>query len=186
MMLDSRQVSLLTEMGIPVWELRTSNEIETETETETETEIATEAIEQPVVDITVLLQRVTKSDWLICCEDVLTQAAHRLLQAMLSTIGLSLADVCLLSLTELSKLIETTEGVSQQKVVLLLGEQAVKQAFDESAKVSNYRNEAHAISPALLTTVASFSLEDLLQNPEHKVLAWQDLQLAKNSQQQQL
>jgi hypothetical protein len=129
---------------------------------------------------------VAQSNWLICCEDVLTQAAHRLLQAMLSTIGLSLADVCLLSLTELGKLIDAVEGESQQKVVLLLGEQAVKQAFDESAKVSSYRNEAHAISSALLTTVASFSLEDLLQNPEHKVLAWQDLQLAKNSQQQQL
>ena len=177
MMLDSRQVSLLTEMGIPAWELRTSNEIETE--------IATEAIEPPVVDITSLLQRVTKSDWLICCEDVLTQAAHRLLQAMLSTIGLSLADVCLLTLAELSKLIETTEGVSQQKVVILLGEEAVKQAFDESAKVSNYRNEAHVISAPQLTTVVSFSLENLLQNSENKALASQDLQLAKNSQQQQ-
>jgi hypothetical protein len=176
MMLDSRQVSLLTEMGIPVWELRASNEIE----------ITTEAIEQPVVDIAALLDRVAQSNWLICCEDVLTQAAHRLLQAMLSTIGLSLADVCLLSLTELSKLIETAEGEFQQKVVLLLGEQAVKQAFDESARVSNYRNETHAISPSKLATVVSFSLENLLQSPENKVLAWQDLQLAKNSQQQQL
>ena len=174
MMLDSRQVSLLTEMGIPVWELRTSDEI------------ATEAIEPPVVDIAALLQRVAQSDWLICCENVLTEQGHRLLQAMLSTIELSLADVCLLSLTELNKLIETAEIEPQQKVVLLLGEQAVKQAFNESAQVSNYRNEAHAISPSQLATVVSFSLENLLQSPENKVLAWQDLQLAKNIQQQQL
>ena len=174
MMLDSRQVSLLTEMGIPVWELRPS------------TEIVTEAIEHPVVDIAGLLDRVAQSDWLICCEDVLTPVAHRLLQAMLSTIGLSLADVCLLSLTELGKLVERPEGVSQQKVMILLGEQAVKQAFDDSATVSNYRNEAHAILRAKLITVVSFSLENFLQSPENKVLAWQDMLLAKNSQQQQL
>ena len=70
--------------------------------------------------------------------------------------------------------------------MILLGEQAVKQAFDDSATVSNYRNEAHAILRAKLITVVSFSLENLLQSPENKVLAWQDMLLAKNSQQQQL
>ena len=67
MMLDPRQLLLLTEMGIPVWALRSTDEIPVDT------------IELPIVDIGALLERVTQSDWLICVDNKLTEQTHRLL-----------------------------------------------------------------------------------------------------------
>jgi len=170
-MLDPRQLLLLTEMGIPVWALRSTDEIPVDT------------IEQPIVDIGALLERVTESDWLICVDNKLTEHTHRLLQAMLLTVDVSHADICLLSLAELKELADTSEIETNQKVLFLLGEGAVKQAFDQSAHLANYRNEIHLMPRSQLATIVSFSLEDLIQAPENKVLAWRDCQLAKKRQQ---
>lgn len=171
MMFDSRQVSLLTEMGIPVWQLRTQPEI-----TPTRTE-------QAPVDTAELLNKINQSTWLVFHDGEGNPQAQRLLQSMLSTIGLSYKDICLMTQLDIDMLM-ASENISLTGTVLLLfGERAVQQCFGEMATVSSHRNETHFMSQTALTAIVSFGLQTLMQTPENKVLAWQDLQLAKSVQQ---
>ena len=173
MVFDSKQVSLLTEMGIPVWALRTHQGI------------TSEKVEPPIllVDNTAFLNKVSQATWLVCHDGSDNPQAQRLLQAMLATIGVSYGEACLMTTSDID-IVKTTTTINwAQKVLLVLGEQAVRQTFGDEATVATYRNETHFISQSKLATMVSFGLTDLMQHPENKVSAWQDLQLAKIAQQ---
>ncbi len=171
-MFDSRQVSLLAEMGIPVWLLRSVEE-----------GTAPTIVEHDVVDNDALLTRMSDARWLVCHDGEDSPQAQRLLQAMLSTIAVSYQDMCVLTLADVAALTASAAVDLTGKTLLLFGDRAVQQHFGVGASVSQYRNETHFISQIALTTVVSFGLNELLQNSNHKVLAWHDLQLAKSVQQ---
>jgi len=163
MMPSSTQVSLLREMGIPVWKLRGRAEVE---------------LSDPV-DTTALLARISNSIFLVSHDSQITKQTNYLLQAMLSTIGLSSEVVCFISLAEVDVLTKLKEREIEQKILFLMGDGAVKQVFGEASNVVTYRNNTHNIEQSNLTAIVSFGLDELMINPQNKALAWQDLRTVK-------
>ena len=167
MMPNSSQISLLRAMGIPVWKLRGRAE------------------EKSVVggcnppDTTALLGRISNSNFLVCHDSHITKQTNYLFQAMMSTIGLSGAAPCLISLAELDILTTLKETETKQKVLLLMGDDAVKQFFGDEENVVTYRNNTHNIEKSKLTVIVSFGLNDLMLNPKNKAYALQDLHRVK-------
>ena len=163
----SSQVSLLRAMGIPVWKLRGIAE-----------DKAGVGVSNPV-DTTALLARSSNSKFLVCHDSLITKKTNYLLEAMLSTIGLSGEARCLISLAELDVLTSLKEIGTKQKILLLMGDDAVKQFFGDEANVVTYRNNTHYIEKSKLTAIVSFGLDDLMLNPQNKALALQDLHTVK-------
>ena len=163
MMPSSTQVSLLRAMGIPVWKLRGIAKEKSEVEL------------SKITDTTALLAKISNSIFLVSHDSQISKQTNYLFQAMLSTIGLSAETVCLISLAELDVLTRLKETGGKQKVLLLMGDGAVKQFFGDEANVVTYRNNTHNIEKSKLTTIVSFGLDDLMLNPQNKTLAWQDL-----------
>jgi DNA polymerase III psi subunit len=163
MMPSSTQVSLLREMGIPVWKLRGRAEVE---------------LSDPV-DTTALLARISNSIFLVSHDSQITKQTNYLLQSMLSTIGLSSEVVCFISLAEVDVLTKLKKVETKQKVLLLMGEGAVKHVFGDASDVATYRNNIHSIEESKLTAIVSFGLDNLILNPQNKALAWKDLHSVK-------
>ncbi len=164
------QLSALAEMGVPVWELRQQKSIELD--------IATDH----TINSTEIDQQLLQSDWLILIDkQTYNEQAQRLLQAMLSTIDLSLPTVAIVTHEQLSQLQHLS---ADQKIILAFGNKAAQLLLDEKITLDACRGKTHQTLNSQLTTVFSFGLEELLNNPENKILAWQDLQLAKLTHQQ--
>ena len=146
------QLSSLSEMGIPVWELRTEkSELET-----------LEPSEQ-----------VLNSNFLVLIEpDSHTEQSHRLLQAMLFSIGLSPDQFVIINSDQLPQLQNTS---TRQKVLLVLGEGFAQSLWGKSVG----RGQSHQTVDGSISTLVSFSLDEVLASPENKAFVWQDLQLAK-------
>ena len=167
MMPSSTQISLLQAMGIPVWKLRS---------------IAEEKVEVSVnrpLDTSALLARISNSIILVSHDSQISKQTNYLLQAMMSTIGLSGAAACFISLAELDALTKLKEREIEQKILFLMGDGAVKQVFGEASNVVTYRNNTHNIEQSNLTAIVSFGLDELMINPQNKALAWQDLRTVK-------
>ena len=164
------QLSALAEMGIPVWELRQQKI--------TELEIATgHPINSAEID-----QQLLQSDWLILIDkQTYNDQAQRLLQAMLSTIGLSLQTVAIVTHEQLPQLHVLS---ADRKVLLAFGTTARQLMLDNKSTLEESRGKAHQTLNSKLTTIVSFGLDELLERPENKILAWQDLQLARATYQQ--
>ena len=172
MMFSSTQVTLLKAMGIPVWKLRG---------------IAKEKVEvEPIkiIDTTALLAKISNSILLVSYDSQISKQTNYLLQAMMATIGLTAEAICPISLAELDVLTTLKEIGTKQKVLLLMGEGAVKQFFGDEANVMTYRNNTHNIEKSKLTAIVSFGLDDLMLNPQNKALALQDLNTVKMYTQQ--
>ena len=164
------QLSALAEMGIPVWELR--QQTITELVTTTDHVISTAEIDEQLL----------QCDWLILIDkQTYNEQAQRLLQAMLSIIGLSLQTVAIVTHEQLPQLQHLS---ADQKIILAFGNTVAQLLLNEKITLDAFRGKTHQTLNSKLTTVVSFGLEELLNNPENKVLAWQDLQLAKLTHQQ--
>lgn len=170
MLLEPRQLSTLNEMGIPVWELRSQQ---------------SENI-SPVVEITSveldkdLLQR----DWLILVDQYsINEQEQRLLYAMLLSIGLSQQHIAVVAAEQLLQLQQVP---AKQKLLFAFGRKNAQLLLGEKTSLDESRGKVHQALPSEFTTVVSFSLKELLEFPERKVLAWQDLQFAKSTYEQGL
>ena len=169
---SSSQVLLLTAMGIPVWKLRSMSEKNAE------------LAASNLVDGSALLSKFSSAKILVCHDSQITKQKNYLLQAMMSTIGLPGEAICFISLVELDVLTKLKEIETIQKVLLLMGDGAVKQVFGDESKVETYRNNTHNIEELKLTAIVSFGLDELMLNPQNKALALQDLHTVKMCTQQ--
>jgi len=161
-MLVPGQLSTLTEMGIPVWELRSQAMSSTNT-----APVNTEFYEPlPAVDCLMVVAEQDDSD-----------AAKLLVQAMLFSIGLSASNSAIVSPQQLSQLLTTPH---QHKVIFAFGEQLIPKALSSHA---TDRGHIYSSSDSALKIIISLSLTTLLNSPAKKALAWQDLQLLKSAYQ---
>jgi len=162
MELNPWQLSSLKDMGIPVWEFR-SNESE---HTPAEVEQA---------NFTEMSEQLLKSEWVVVIDDEnYSEQAQSLLHAMLLAIGI---DEQKLAIITLKQVMQLQNIPSQNKVLFVLGEAVARIAFSESI----CRDLIHQTLNTNIKTVVSFSLNELLENPVNKALAWHDLQLAKQA-----
>ena len=151
MELTPSQIFSLNEMGIPVWALRSED-----------SEYSSDAN-----------QYVASCDCLVLIEaDKQNQKISRLLRAMLFSIGLSVEHYEIINTEQLSQLQNATD---QQRLLLVFGEQFAQSLWGSSV----VRGTSHTTVNPQISTVLSLSLDELITSPQNKVLAWQDLQLAK-------
>jgi len=151
MELTPSQLSSLNDMGIPVWALRGSD-----------SECSSGA-EQYAASCDCLVLIESHND---------EQKYNRLLNAMLFAIGLKAQDYECITVDQLSQLQNTD---NQKRVLLVFGEQLAQSLWGRSV----IRGEPHRTVNSEISTVVSFSLNELLSSPQNKALAWHDLQLAK-------
>ena len=162
MELTPGQLSSLNEMGIPVWEFRSNK-------TEETAELVGEAIaHQPS-------EQLLNCDWVVMIDEQnYDEQAQSLLHAMLLSIGIEEQQLAVIGAKQLTQL----QNVSaQQKVLIVLGHDIAKEQLGESV----IRGAIHKTLDSQISTVVSFALDDLLENPQNKADAWQDLQLAKQA-----
>jgi DNA polymerase III psi subunit len=158
-MLAPGQLSTLTEMGIPVWELRS----QATTSPADVAPVNAEFYEPlPAVDCLMVVAEQDNGD-----------EAKRLLHAMLFAIGLTPRNSAIVSPQQLNQLVTTPH---QHKVLVAFGEQLVPQALSSQA---TDRGHIYSSSDSALKIIISLSLTTLLNSPDKKALAWQDLQLLK-------
>jgi len=156
------QLSSLKEMGIPVWEFRTA-EAE-QTDSVVEQLVSTEPSEQ-----------LLNCDWVVLIDaQAYSEQARQLLHAMLYAIGVEHNQVAIIDSEQLASLQNLP---SQNKVLFVLGEQLAQSLLSDTVS----RGAIHQAFNTQITTVVSFSLDELLASPVNKALAWQDLQLAKQA-----
>jgi len=160
--LTPRQLSSLSEMGIPVWEFR-SNEPEQPT---------------PVVEKIVQVEpseQLLNCDWIVLIDGQnCSEQRRQLLHAMLFAIGIEQHQVAIIDSDQLAQLQNVPP---QRKVLIVLGELLAQSLLGDTVS----RDAVHQTLNSQISTVVSFSLAELLASPENKALAWQDLQLAKQA-----
>ena len=162
MELTSRQLSSLKEMGIPVWEFRSSKSEEV----------------VPIVDEVIAEQaseQLLSCDWIVMIDEQnYGEQAQRLLHAMLLSIGIEEHQLAIINAKQVSQLQNIP---SLRKVLIVLGGDIAKKVLGESV----VRGAVHKTLDSQISTVVSFGLDDLLENSGSKAHAWQDLQLAKQA-----
>ncbi len=163
-MLAPGQLFILTEMGIPVWEFR-PHEISNLSETN--------AIESSASEV---VQTLPNVDYLmVVAEQDNTAEAQRLLQAMLFSIGLTARNSAVVSPKQLNQLLT---GSNQHKVLFAFGDGLIPLALTPQA---TDRGQIYSTSDSALKIIISLPLNFLLESPQKKALAWQDLQLVKTA-----
>ena len=170
-MLNSKQVFLLSEMGIPTWQLRQDIAVEHASQSVLSKDVK--------VDNTALLRRIESASWWVCHDSDNSQQIERLIQAMLLSIGVLLPDVCILTPSELKAIASEDISNSHQKRLLIFGELVTKQIFGASATIEQLRYEPQLSFRSKLITIVGLELDTLLKSPENKKQAWQNLLLAK-------
>jgi DNA polymerase III psi subunit len=168
-MIDSRQVFLLSEMGIPVWHLRQKLMVEKV--------LADSDAEQ--VDNKVLLSRIKPAKWLICHDSDNSQQTQRLMQSLFLALNIAWTDICSVTAAELKQLESEAIVNTENKQLLVFGESIIKQLFGDAATLEQLRFEPQTALQSKLTTSASLSLDMLLTTPETKKQLWQDLRHLK-------
>lgn len=145
MALSARQLSALDIMGIPVWEYRTNEVL---------SEPVNEALSQQQRD------RLLESQCWVVSDKIENEQMHRLLHAMLFSIGIDASQFALINPEHIS---EVEQLDSANKVILTLGELDVANLVDKNA------------------SVVSHSLLKLLEQAELKSEAWLALQRVKQA-----
>ncbi|MDH5357348.1 MAG: hypothetical protein OEY48_01445 [Gammaproteobacteria bacterium] len=167
MQLSPGQLSTLTEMGIPVWEYRQLSPIPTETVTV-----------EPSIQSTETDEQIIRCDWLVLIDQSdNNQQTQRLLQAMMSAVGVLQHQFAIVRYDQLSQL--HTLPIDR-KVVMALGHKSAQLLLGEKVLIEDCRGKAFQAAASKLTTIVSFSLSELIQTPQKKALAWQDIQFAKS------
>lgn len=157
MMLAPGYLSVLTEMGIPVWELRSQDAGSELTSTNVE------FIESlPAVDCLIVIAEQDRHD-----------EAIRLLHAMLFSIDITLDNSAIVSADQLEQL---STSHTQHKVLIAFGERLVPADLNSQ---TNGQEHAYSETDSKLKIIVSTSLTVLLSSPAKKALVWQDLQLLK-------
>ncbi len=170
-MFDANQLSVLSEMGIPVWQLRQAGIVKEEVRTpDTDNHVE--------IDTASLLARVNASNWLFCHDGKESQECQRLLQSICSAMGIS-QGICLLSLNDLKAIASETIASSEKKRLILFGESIVKRVFGPASTVESLRDEPQQALQSNLTTFVSSSLQSLLENTANKKQVWQDIRQIK-------
>lgn len=165
-MLVPGQFSTLTEMGIPVWELRTA-----ENDTLVSDVANTDHYEAlPAVDCLIVLAEQDNHD-----------DAKRLLQAMLFSIGLTQNNSAIVRPNQLHQLSEIANSLTQHQLLIAFGDDLVPKTLSSQTLV---RGQVYSANDSAIRMIISLSLTTLLNSPDKKALAWQDLQLLKASYQQ--
>ena len=162
MELTPRQLSSLKEMGLPVWEFRSAEPQQT-----------LAVAEQ--LDSTEPSEQLLNCDWVVLIDaQTYSDQARQLLHAMLHAIGIEQSQVAIIDSDQLAQL----ENIpSQKKVLFILGGHLAKSLLSDTIN----RGSVHQALNSQITTVISFSLDELLASPANKALVWQDLLLAKQA-----
>lgn len=162
MELNPRQLSSLNEMGIPVWEFRSSEAEEVVVVVEDNLEVYPS-------------EQLLNCDWVVMIDNQnYGEQAQRLLHAMLLSVGVKEHQLAIIDTKQLSQL-QTI--AAQKKVLIILGSSMAQELLDENI----VRGSIHQTMDSKISTVVSYALDDLLENPQKKAHAWQDLQLAKQA-----
>ena len=162
MQLTPRQLSSLNEMGIPVWEFRSTKA------EKTAGVVAEIIVQQPS-------EQLLNCDWVVMIDhNHYGEQAQRLLYAMLLSMGIEEHQFAII---DVKYSVQLQNIDSKRKVLIVLGNDIAKELLGEPLVPGTI----HKILNSQISTIISFSLDDLLENPQNKVHAWQDLQLAKQA-----
>ena len=153
MRLSKLQEKVLGEMAIPIWASRQPDDVSL-----------------LIVDDTLM-----KASFLVLLDDkTYHNKTQLLLKNMLFAIGVNWQQVAIVTLDKIAQLHHLS---ADKKMLLALGESALKLLIDNKAKVSDYQGKVHKTIDLRFNTVVSIDLDELLVSPEKKALAWQDLRL---------
>lgn len=171
MMLAPRQVFLLSEMGIPVWEMR--GNLREKAEASIDVDIA-----EPV-DRDAVLAKIEAATSLICLDSALTQQTQRLLESIYRAMAIPITMACFLTPSELEVIESVLFPNAEQKHLLTFGESISQQLFGPSATVEQYHANVQFTLASKLATWVNVSLDQVLEKPELKKKIWQNLQHVK-------
>ncbi|NQY51468.1 MAG: DNA polymerase III subunit psi [Piscirickettsiaceae bacterium] len=156
MKLDGIQLFTLEEIGIPIWELRSTNI----------------AIQSAVL----LDEQQLQADWLIIhAEDHYTKQKQELLTMMLFAIGVDIMNVTIIDSDQLQDL---TFQILTNKILLVLGRQLRLKFPPEKSNLNIFMSKLHVPKKTELNIFTTYDLSDLLHYPDKKFDAWQILKLA--------
>ena len=156
MQLNLHQIAALSEMGIPVWQLRPvvkENDEDSERVDSEKTAIAAGDIP-------------AASDWVVLPTTLLSEAEQRLLTAMLKAIKIDIGRVAVVDEQQFQALLE---HIPSNKRLFLCGVSPAALTAGELGQL------ARTATGAMM--IASHGLPELLQNPVLKRDAWHALQL---------
>lgn len=155
MQLNLHQIATLSEMGIPVWQLRPvikENDEDSKRVDSKKTVIATGDIP-------------AASDWVVLPTTLLSEAEQRLLTAMLKAIKIDIGRIAVVDEKQFQALLE---HIPSNKRVFLCG-------VSPALTAGELGQLARTATGAMM--IASHGLPELLQNPALKRDAWHALQL---------
>lgn len=173
MELSPSQRFALNEMGIPVWELRSTEQQATENANE---ELA------PALDIDVNLAALKQATCLVVMDGVtdLDQSSERLLHAMLRVMELPGTSVEHVSLQQFNLNRQQLFDTPKQQVLLLLGQAVAKQILNDSLDSAELYPKLFNLDSDGVKAVCCDDLATLLAQPENKFVSWKSLLLAKS------
>lgn len=167
MQLNANQLSILKEIGIPVWELRPVNQASQ----------ADNLVSEP--DDQFVTKRQYQHAWIIVVDSLdANSAQQRLLYAMLKSINVPVEDVAVVTTTDYAQ-IELVP--SNNKLMLVLGDNAYSCVKGEPSLIEQNRGGVHQYE---IATIASYGLDQLLSDTAKKAMVWQDLLVAKQHYEQ--
>jgi hypothetical protein len=163
MQLNSSQLSILAEIGIAVWELRTASNDSVEN-----------LRVKHVTEKTELSRLRYSQSWIVVVDTLEANTAEqRLLYAMLQAINVNLDDVGVVARADFARL-DLAQEIN--KVMLVFGKSNdLSETFGQSNKQASQDS---------ILTIFTLGLDELLSNPVKKALAWQHLILAKKQYEQ--
>ncbi|MDF1588035.1 MAG: DNA polymerase III subunit psi [Gammaproteobacteria bacterium] len=164
MQLNSSQLSILEEIGIPVWELRPQN-------------VEPRPQQREILTAETKIQ--CQQSWIVVVDKIEDNSAKQsLLYAMLKAINVSYDDVAVITSNDYLMLdLDSTNN----KIVLVLGSAALSYIDGISETLEQCRGKIHQVD---IDTVVSYGLDQLLNDPNKKAVVWQDLLFAKRHYQQ--
>ncbi len=172
-MLSSQQLSILHEMGIPVWEERlAAAEIETGSASIAEPANTPQQKAEYQSEIRELPE--SARYFIIVDNSEFSQLEKRLLQAMLRSVNIAMTEVFVLSISDFRDYEAALSLAEQQRLLLLLGDNVASSVIGINAGLGEHRGQTYRVSDNL-EAIVSFSLQQLINTPENKASAWQDL-----------
>ena len=152
MILDSDQLTILHEMGIPLWELRTDDLHDASAEPET---ISEERYQ-------------LATPWIILVDSLeVNSVEHNLLHAILRAIGLTDEQFSIISIADYARLQLSTDN----QYLLCFGPDSLS-TIDNQLDFSAIRGQ---VIQEERTVFATHALADLIKQPQLKGIVWQDL-----------
>lgn len=172
-MLTSQQLLILNEMGIPVWQERLAT-----VQIETGSASIAEPADTPGQEADYPSEVKELPDFarylIIVDNSELSQLEKRLLQAMLRSVGIAMTEVIVLSISDFRDYEAALSLTEQQRLLLLLGDNVASSIIDINAGVGEHKGQTYRVFNNV-EAIVTFSLQQLINTPENKAAAWQDL-----------